>query len=241
MSNGAEKNSLQYSGAMGDEHHHGAGGHNASALPAHTYVHNTAPQLRVIGNPGPLGLFSFASTTLILSLINVSARGVNIPNGVLGMAFFVGGLAQFAAGMWEFATGNTFGATAFTSYGGFWLAYAAYLTPAFAIAPAYANAPGEFPNVLGFFLAAWFIVTFLFFLGTLRTNIALIALFGFLDITFLLLMVGELTENASVHKAGGVCGIITAFVAYYAGAAQLITKENSLFTLPVGNLRRNKD
>lgn len=78
-------------------------------------------------------------------------------------------------------------------------------------------------------------------LGTLRVNVALVALFFLLDLTFLLLFVGELTENASVAKAGGGFGIATAFVAYYAGTAQLLTKENSLFTLPVGSLRRRLD
>jgi uncharacterized protein len=57
------------------------------------------------------GLFSFASSTLILSLYNVGARGISTPNVIVGMALFVGGLAQLLAGMWEFATGNTFGAS----------------------------------------------------------------------------------------------------------------------------------
>ena len=57
------------------------------------------------------GLFGFASTTFILSMYNVQARGVIHPNVVVGMALFVGGLAQFVAGMWEFACANAFGAT----------------------------------------------------------------------------------------------------------------------------------
>jgi hypothetical protein len=241
MATPAEKTSISYSNNLGDDHHHGGGGAAASALPAHTYVHNTAPQLRVIGNPGPLGLFSFAGTTFILSMFNVNARGVTVPNAVIGMACFVGGLAQFAAGMWEFTTGNTFGATAFTSYGGFWLAYAAFLHPDFGVGAAYAKTPDELHNAVAIFLASWFIVTFIFLLATLRVNIALVTLFFFLDVTFLLLMVAEFTENVTIAKAGGGFGIVTAFVAFYAGAAQLLTKENSLFTLPVGSLRRRLD
>jgi hypothetical protein len=235
-----EKTSINYSNNIGDEHHHGAGGNQASALPAHTYVHNTAPQLRVIGNPGPLGLFSFAGTTFILSMYNVGARGVSVPNAVIGMACFVGGLAQFAAGMWEFATGNTFGATAFTSYGGFWLAFSAFLHPDYGVAEAYAKTPDELPNAIGIFLASWFIVTFIFLMATLRVNVALVALFFLLDLTFLLLMVANFSGMASIAKAGGAFGIVTAAVAFYAGAAQLLTEENSLFTLPVGNLRRRR-
>jgi len=235
MATPAEKTSISYSNNVGDER--GAAG---GALPAHTYVHNTAPQLRVIGNPGPLGLFSFAGTTLVLSLYNVHARGVTVPNAVIGMACFVGGLAQFAAGMWEFSTGNTFGATAFTSYGAFWLAYSAFLHPDYGVAAAYAKAPGQLHNAVAFFLASWFILTFIFLLGTLRVNIALVALFFFLDLTFLLLMVAEFTENVTIAKTGGGFGILTAAIAFYAGAAQLLTEDNSLFTLPLGSLRRRR-
>ena len=71
------------------------------------------------------GLISFASTTLLLSFVNVKTRGVTEPNIAVGMALAVGGLCQFLAGMWEFAAGNTFGATAFSSYGGFWFSFAA--------------------------------------------------------------------------------------------------------------------
>ena len=78
-------------------------------------------------------------------------------------------------------------------------------------------------------------------MATLRVNIALVTLFFFLDLTFLLLMVNKFTGNATIGKAGGAFGIVTAFVAFYAGAAQLLTKENSLFTLPVGSLRRRLD
>lgn len=78
-------------------------------------------------------------------------------------------------------------------------------------------------------------------MGTLKVNVALIALFGCLDITFLLLMAGEFTGSVATHKAGGAMGLLTAAIAYYAGAAQLLNEENSLITLPVGNLRRNKD
>jgi len=237
----AEKTSISYSNNLGDDHHHGSGGNAASALPAHTFVHNTAPQLRVLGNPGPLGLFSFAGTTFILSMYNVGARGITVPNAVLGGACFVGGLAQFAAGMWEFATGNTFGATAFTSYGGFWLSFAALFIPGFGVGDAYSKSPaGEFHSAIGIFLAAWFIVTFLFLLATLRVNVAMVALFGFLDLTFLLLMVSEFSGSATIAKAGGGFGLVTAAVAFYAGAAQLLTEDNSLFTLPVGSLRRRR-
>lgn len=80
---------------------------------------------RKFANPAPLGLLGFGATTFILSMYNVQARGITTPNVVLGMALGYGGLVQLLAGMWEFAAGNTFGATAFSSYGGFWFSFGA--------------------------------------------------------------------------------------------------------------------
>lgn len=80
-------------------------------------------------NPAPLGLSAFALTTFVLSLINMGTRGIAHPNIVVALAYGYGGLVQLLAGMWEMAVGNTFGATALSSYGGFWLSFAIILTP----------------------------------------------------------------------------------------------------------------
>jgi len=209
----------------------------ASGLHAPTFTQNIPSSLRVLGNPGPLGLYSFASTTFILSMYNVHARGVQAPNAVVGMALGVGGLAQLLAGMWEFACGNTFGATAFSSYGGFWLSFASILIPGTGIGAAYTTAVEE-DNALGIYLASWVIITFLFLLASLRNSVGMIALFFFLDLTFVLLMTADFTGNASIAKAGGGFGILTAFIAYYCGTAQLLTKDNAGFTIPIGSLKR---
>jgi len=197
--------------------------------------HSPVPSRR-IGNPGPLGLFSFASTTFILSLVNVQARGVATPNVVVGMAIFVGGLVQLLAGMWEFAVGNTFGATAFSSYGGFWMSYATILIPSSGIIDAYAKTPEELPNALGIYLIAWFMFTFMMLIGALRKNISFIALFAFLAATFALLAAGQFTGKVNVTKAGGALGVVTAFIAYYCAVSQLLVREESYFTLPMGDI-----
>jgi succinate-acetate transporter protein len=103
----------------------------------------------------------FASTTLVLSLFNLNAAHIHAPNVVVGLALFFGGLAQLLAGMWEFAVGNTFGATAFSAYGGFWLSYAAILIPASGITDAYKGDDAELGNALGIYLWSWFIFTLL--------------------------------------------------------------------------------
>ncbi|KAG8982319.1 hypothetical protein FRB90_006877 [Tulasnella sp. 427] len=193
---------------------------------------------RKFGNPAPLGLFSFASTTLILSLYNVGARGITAPNVVVGMAIGVGGLCQILAGMWEFAVGNTFGATAFSSYGGFWLSFALIFWPSSGIIEAYAEKPGELSSALGIYLITWFVFTFIMFLATHKASVALSSVFFFLFITFLLLAAGEFTGKAVIHKAGGAFGIVTALLAYYVGAAGLYTAESSYISLPVVSLAR---
>jgi succinate-acetate transporter protein len=199
------------------------------------------PQRRCqVGNPAPLGLFAFASTTLVLSLFNVHARHVTIPNVVVGMALFYGGAAQFLAGMWEFAAGNTFGATAFSSYGAFWLSFATLFIPNSGIADAYQTDPGMEEDAIGIFLLAWMVVTFLFFIGSLRKSVGLSALFFFLTVTFLVLGAGFLNKKVNIIKIGGYFGIATALIAYYCGLAELLTP-NDIFTIPTGKHDARRD
>jgi succinate-acetate transporter protein len=219
-------------GNLNNGHYNGPAHNGPSA-----YAAGPSPHIRPIANPAPLGLFSFASTTLILSLINVQTRHVVVPNIVVGMAFACGGFAQLLAGMWEFVCGNTFGATAFTSYGAFWISFALIYVPGTGILAAYSgDNSGQLANAVGFFLASWFIFTFIMFLASLRSTAALASLFFFLTLTFMFLMIGEFTENVKIHKAGGGFGILTAAIAYYTAASGLITNQASYFALPTGDL-----
>uniref|UniRef100_A0A0W0EY98 Fun34 transmembrane protein n=1 Tax=Moniliophthora roreri TaxID=221103 RepID=A0A0W0EY98_MONRR len=237
----------------------------------------TSPVKNTIANPASLGLFSFASTTLILSLYNAGARDIDTPNVVIGMALFCGGLAQLLAGMWEFPKGNTFGATgellpaipaslsmpsrirafvrqphkaaqrphvvpiapwgdrAFSSYGAFWLSYATVFIPGSGIAEAYTSKSGQMRDAVAIYLITWMIVTFLLFIVSLRKSVSFMALFGLLTITFLLLSVSDFTRKPNVAKAGGVFGVLTAFVAYYIGLSELLTAEKkAVARLPLG-------
>ncbi|CEH13373.1 probable fun34-transmembrane protein involved in ammonia production [Ceraceosorus bombacis] len=159
-----------------------------------------------------------------------------------------GGLAQFIAGVWEFASGNTFGATAFCSYGAFWWSYAALFIPFFGIQEAFMAEnvfESQFTSAVGIYLhralvtaTSWGIFTFIMLLASFRASIGLASLFLFLDITFWLLVGAEFSGNSMVETAAGAFGIITAAIAFYVGAAGLLTPETSLFTLPVGDLSR---
>jgi len=205
-----------------------------------------APQMftrpRELANPAPLGLMGFALTTFILSMINVFTRSLEIPNIVVGPAYAYGGLCQLIAGIFEMCQGkdSTFGATALASYGGFWISLAIILTPGFGVATAYPTTDTSFDSAFGIYLLGWFIFTFLMFLCTVRSTVAFSSLFGFLTITFLLLSIARFViidgaPSVPITKAGGVFGLITAFLAFWCALAGIATKENSFFTIPVGH------
>jgi succinate-acetate transporter protein len=185
-----------------------------------------------IANPGPLGLCGFALTTFVLSCVNAGLFKANETAVVIGLAVFYGGLAQFAAGMWEFRTGNTFGATAFTSYGAFWLSFAALLIPGFGVGLGLATGPTGLG--VGLYLLGWTIFTGIMMLGTFRINGALVAVFVALFITFLLLTLGELTSSTSMHQLGGWLGIVTAILAWYTAMAGILSAvSGGKWNLPV--------
>lgn len=189
------------------------------------------PPKHNLANPAPLGLSGFALTTFLLSLVNVEARGVTIPNIVVGLAFFYGGAAQLVAGMFEIALGNTFGGVALSSYAGFWGGWAALYVDSFGIAAAYDD-PTEFRYAVGIFLVGWFIFTFFMMLMTLKSTVAFFSIFFFLSITFLLLAIGEFkADGVAVKKAGGVFGILTAFSAWYNAYAGIANSQNTYITV----------
>lgn len=198
---------------------------------------------RKIANPAPLGLCGFALTTFVLGCINMGTRDITSPSIVIGAAFGYGGLVQLLAGMWEMAVGNTFGATALSSYGGFWIAFAIILTPGgFNIEATLQEAGSEqFNNSLGLFLMGWFIFTFLLLICTLRSTVAFFSLFFSLDLAFLLLGIGYLVQDgegnptASIIKAGGFFAILAAFLAWYNALAGIVDSSNSFFIIPVAH------
>jgi len=191
-------------------------------------------QFRKFANPGPLGLSAFALTTFVLSLINLRTRDVTQPQIVVGLAFGYGGLVQLLAGMWEMASGNTFAATALSSYGGFWISWAMIESPWSGIVSAYAGDAAALNDALGFYLMGWFIFTFILLLCTMRSTVAFFSLFFTLDLAFLFLALGHLlhtganaTANLGCQKAGGVFGLLAAFLAWYNAYAGIEDRTNS--------------
>ncbi len=195
-----------------------------------------------VANPAPLGLSAFALTTFVLSSSNAGFLFPAVGVGgavVIGLAIFYGGLVQLIAGVQEFRAGNTFGATAFCSYGGFWMALGFVLLPGTGILAAL-TAEKAVSSGVGTFLLGWTIFTGLMLIATFRISGALIAVFALLFLTFLSLTIGWLSGVGTGTFTtwvgiGGWLGIVTALVAWYAALAGVLAsvKLANLPTMPM--------
>jgi uncharacterized protein len=188
-------------------------------------------------DPAPLGLAAFALTTFILSGHNATF----IPDiAWLGLAFFYGGLIQLLAGMWEFRNRNVFGATAFSTYGGFWMALGFFVTLVLLSKTVAAAASGpNLLNGLAWFLLAFAIFNFYMLLWSTRVSVAVFGVFLTLQITEVLLVIGFFREAHGgtpwFTHAGGWAGVVTAAVAWYTSAAGVINGMSpERAVLPVG-------
>ena len=187
-------------------------------------------------DPAPLGLAGFALTTFLLSGHNATF----IPDLIwIGPAFFYGGLAQFCAGMWEFRNRNVFGATAFSTYGGFWMGLGIFVTLLVTVKSFGAGfSGGDVPNTIAWFLLAFAIFNTYMLMWSTRLNVAVFGVFLTLEITEILLAIGNF-RVAHGHSAGwvhwgGWFGIITAAVAWYTSSAGVVNGMASKKVLPVG-------
>jgi succinate-acetate transporter protein len=186
-----------------------------------------------IADPAPLGLAGFALTTFVLSMFNaglVDKKGLPI---VFGLALAYGGVGQLLAGMWEFRKGNTFGATAFSSYGAFWISYWAYVTFFAKAVPA-----GNAGSAVGLFLIGWGVFTAYMWIASFRTTAAVNLVFLLLAITFFLLGIGEAAGNTGIGKLGGWFGLATALAAWYASFAGVANFTFGREMIPVRQFRR---
>jgi hypothetical protein len=184
-----------------------------------------------IADPGPLGLACFALTTFCLSMVNAGFVDKSATIVVIALALIYGGATQILAGMWEFKKNNVFGATAFASYGAFWMSLGVFdLLGTLHLV----TIPAE---GVWLFLLAWTIFTFYMWIGTFGTNRALMVTFTLLLVTFILLTIGA-TGNHTAHTLGGYVGILTAIAAWYTSAAGIWNTVFGRVVLPVGALKK---
>lgn len=182
-------------------------------------------------NPAPLGLLGFGMTTVLLNLHNAGLFALDTM--ILGMGVFFGGMAQVFAGIMEWKKGNTFGTTAFTAYGLFWLSLASLL-----VFPRMGW--GEAPNAvsMSLYLLIWGLFTGIMFIGTLKINRALQVVFASLTILFLLLALGDITGSRAVKTLAGIEGIVCGLSAMYAGLAQVLNEVYGRTVAPLGAAKK---
>lgn len=182
-----------------------------------------------VADPAPLGLSAFATTTFVFAISLAGLVGDEAVNLFIPMALIYGGLAQLLAGMWEFKNQNTFGATAFSSYGAFWIS--------FGILEIFARQLGiaeEFaPVALAWFFLGWTIFTFYMCIGSWGVNAALGITFTVLLVVFILLVISEFSHSVGLRNTAGYLGIVAAIGAWYIAAADVINDTYGRTILPI--------
>jgi uncharacterized protein len=179
-----------------------------------------------IADPGPLGLAAFALTTFLLSVVNAHwTSGNSAGTAWLGYALAYGGIIQLLAGMWEFRRGNVFASTAFSSYGGFWIGLFVWIRVVGTTATG---------HDLGWILVAFAIFNTYMLLMATQVNLAVFLVFLTLELTEIVLAVGNFTTSVTISQAGGYLGVLTALVAWYTSAAGVSAGIGGRILLPVG-------
>ncbi len=178
-----------------------------------------------LANPAPLGLMGFGMTTVLLNLHNAGFFALGTM--ILAMGIFYGGIAQVIAGIMEFKKGNTFGTTAFTSYGLFWLSLVGLI-----VMPLKGMGTAAGSTAMAAYLFVWGLFTAFMFFGTLKANRALQFVFGSLVILFWLLAIGDFTGSALIKQIAGYEGIICGLSAIYLAMAQVLNESLGKTILP---------
>ena len=196
-------------------------------------VQPTAAPPSGIANPAPLGLAAFALTTFLLSAANAHwMKGNATGDAWLPYALAYGGIAQFLAGMWEFRNKNVFGATAFSTYGAFWIGLFFYVR---LVAPTAPLKTAFLSHDLAWILLAFAIFNTYMLLLSAQVNLAVFAVFLTLEITEIVLFLGNFANSLGTVQFGGYVGIVTALVAWYASFAILSNDMDGRIKLPAGD------
>ena len=182
-------------------------------------------------NPAPLGLLGFGMTTVLLNLHNAGFFPLDAM--ILGMGIFYGGIGQIIVGIMEWKKNNTFGATAFTSYGFFWLTLVALI-----LLPKTGYVAASSPQAMGFYLSTWGLFSAVLFLGTFRLNRALQVVFGSLTLLFFLLAASDFTGSTALKVIAGYEGIFCGLSAIYTGLAQVMNEVFDREVAPIGAMAK---
>jgi uncharacterized protein len=190
----------------------------------------TAPA-PAVADPAPLGLAAFALTTFLLSAANAGWMTKATGSAWLGYALAYGGLGQLLAGMWEFRNKNVFGAVAFSTYGGFWIGLGLW---ALLVAP-HATSAGAADHDVAWILLAFAIFNTYMLILSSQLNTAVFLVFLTLELTEIILFIGNFSGSSGTVKFGGYVGVVTALTAWYTSAALVSAGiANGKLKFPVG-------
>ncbi|KAF3893993.1 putative FUN34 - transmembrane protein involved in ammonia production [Trichophyton interdigitale] len=209
--------------------------------------HVALPSFSKLANPAPLGLFGFSVTSIVVGLYNCGAglpdsnpRGSSGPDqAAFGLALFMGGMIQIIVGFMEFRSGNTLGTTIHSSYGAYWMAYAMLKIPGLHIREAYGD-ERSYTFALGIFLIIWVLLTIVFMVASLHSNILCLLVFVFLALSYLFAAIANFIatslpeQSIQINKVGGGCGVVCGMIAFYCAAAGLMSPEMTPVRLPLG-------
>jgi uncharacterized protein len=197
-----------------------------------SFVSETLTKIKdTTSNPAPLGLLGFGMTTVLLNIHNAGFYPLNTM--ILAMGIFYGGIAQIIAGIMEWKKGNTFGTTAFTSYGLFWLTLVGLL-----LLPNLGLTTKTTPGPLAAYFFMWGVFTLVMFIGTLKLNRALQVVFLSLTVLFFLLTIRDGAGSEVVGKIAGYEGIFCGLSAIYAALAQVLNEVYGRVVLPIGPVKK---
>ena len=195
-------------------------------------MNETSVQLKdTTANPAPLGLLAFGMTTVLLNLHNAGLFPLDTM--ILAMGIFYGGFAQVIAGIMEWKKNNTFGTTAFLSYGFFWLTLVGLL-----VMPVLGWGTTPEVSAMVAYLVMWGIFTGVMFFATLKINRALQVIFATLTILFFMLAIADATGSTLVKQVAGYVGIICGLSAVYTGLAQVLNEVYRRTILPICPVKR---
>ncbi|ALP40130.1 GPR1/FUN34/YaaH family transporter [Aeromonas schubertii] len=180
-----------------------------------------------LANPAPLGLMGFGMTTILLNIHNAGFFPISAM--ILAMGLFYGGVAQIIAGIMEYKRGNTFGVTAFTSYGLFWLTLVALIVmPTMGLAEATPHA------YMGWYLLMWGVFTLFMLCGTVNFPKVKQFVFASLTVLFFLLAARDFTGSTLIGTIAGFEGIICGASAIYLAMATVLNEQFGRVVLPIG-------
>ena len=178
---------------------------------------------------GPIALGAFASSTLILSSVNVNFVDKTTFQAVIASAWVMGGLVQLLVGIYSLTVGRLFASVAFMSYGGFWLSFSVFETFYLSKVP-----PAEHGHATALFLAPWLIFTIILWIASFKTSMAFVIGVGLLVLTIAALILGQANTNENWIKIGGWLGLVLALEIFYIAAAELINQMFGRHILPLG-------